>query len=73
MWTTEKVWDAELGILLHTLAEHTGPSYYVTFSADSRWLASASEDMTLRLYETEAFKVKHVVQGHTDGIPVRPQ
>lgn len=42
--------DAENGALLRSLSGHTGRVNGVVFSADGAWIASASEDGTVRVY-----------------------
>jgi WD40 repeat protein len=46
---TVKVWDAATGTLQQTLEEHNGTVLSVTFSHDSKLLASVSLDKTVKV------------------------
>lgn len=45
-----RVWDVQTGKLLQTLSEHTNDVMDVTFNSTGNWLASASDDNTVRLW-----------------------
>lgn len=55
--------DADSGRLLHTLKGHTDKIRSIVFSADSKMLASGSEDKSIRLWDTTTGKplrqIKH--------------
>jgi len=56
-----KLYDAS-GKLLRAYQGHTSRTRYVTFSPDGKWLASTSEDGTLRLWETTSGQVVRVIK-----------
>ena len=52
--------------LLLALREHTDSVLSVTYSPKGRYIASASCDGTVKLWDTTTFKVIHTMHGHTD-------
>jgi uncharacterized protein YndB with AHSA1/START domain len=54
--------------LLHTLAGHTRAVSSMAFSPDGSLLASASEDMTVRLWDPASGECLGALEGHTDHV-----
>ena len=58
------VWDAATGMLVAHPTGHHDEVACVTFSPDDRFLASASADQTVRLWETVSWKELRALRGH---------
>jgi len=56
-----KLYDAS-GKLVRAFQGHVARTRYVAFSPDGKWLASTSEDGTLRLWETTSGQVVRVIK-----------
>ena len=62
--STVYVWNLETKQLLNTLEDHGGRIWDVDFSADGRYLASASYDYSAKLWDWERGICLHTFQGH---------
>jgi WD40 repeat protein/serine/threonine protein kinase len=51
-----------------TLEGHTGEVYHVAFSRDGKWLATASQDKTIRLWETLTGQLVRIYTGHAGEV-----
>lgn len=59
---TIKLWDPAMGIALQALKGHSKLIHHMVFSPDSKTLASASEDRTVRLWDTATGAALRVLQ-----------
>jgi WD40 repeat protein len=50
------------------LSAHKGEVLAVMFSRDSRWLASASKDKTVRIWDPARQRVVRTLKGHRDHV-----
>ncbi len=60
--------DAASGQVRHTLTAHTAEVVSLAFSPDSRRLATASFDRTIKLWDTQTGQVVFTLLGHTGGV-----
>lgn len=68
-WSLDlKVWDAESGLEVATLAGHSDAVFDCALSPDSRRGASASGDATLRLWDVETGTELAALAGHAGGL-----
>jgi WD40 repeat protein/serine/threonine protein kinase len=65
-----EVLDAKSGLVLHTLIGHTADVVGFAFSPDSRRLATASFDRTIKLWDTATGREVCTLRGHTAGVLV---
>ncbi|MCK5805554.1 MAG: PKD domain-containing protein, partial [Lentisphaeria bacterium] len=63
-----KLWNAQTGTLLRTLAGHTHYVYSVAFSPDGTTIASGSWDNTIKLWNAQTGTLLHTLAGHTNGV-----
>jgi WD40 repeat protein len=49
------------------MSDHSGSVNRMAFSGDGKWLATASDDQTVRLWELESHKSR-VLRGHTGPV-----
>jgi len=56
------------GILTATLSGHTGPVRAVAFDRFGRYIASGSDDKTIRIYRVESWEPVDTLIGHKGGV-----
>ena len=61
--STVKLWDVELGRLLHSLNGHRDPVYSVAFSPTREYLASGSLDKCLNIWSVKEAKIVRTYTG----------
>lgn len=64
-----RVWQIDAATSSQSPPEdHSGPVNSVCFSADGKYVASASEDNTVKLWDPSNGDCVHTLCGHTDGV-----
>ena len=54
--------------IVNTLSGHVGAVYQVTWSPDSRYIASASKDSTIKIWKPKEKKALFTLSGHCDEV-----
>jgi WD40 repeat protein len=61
--------NGEIGRCVHVLRARDGsPVYAVAWSPDSRWLASGSNDRSVRVWDADTGQERRRLDGHTDDV-----
>lgn len=56
--------------ILCDLSEHTANITNVSFSSDGKYLLSASDDQSIRVWDLNNMKCINVLKGHNDGVDI---
>src|SRR6266567_2627502 len=64
---TIKLWDGEMGTLLHMLKGHTNTVWSVAWAPEENVLASGSDDETVKLWDGETGCLLQTLEGHGGG------
>ncbi|KAF9152959.1 hypothetical protein BG015_004390 [Linnemannia schmuckeri] len=62
------IWNAETGLVDFVLTGHTEEVKTIAFSRCGRWIATGSEDATIRLWDVRSRTHVRTLSGHTDWI-----
>ena len=65
---TLKLWDAQSGSCLHTLAGHASPARACAFSPDGHHIVSASHDHTLKLWDAQSGACLRTLERRADWV-----
>jgi WD40 repeat protein len=65
---TVRIWDAALGVVLHTLGGHTDSVRSAAFSSDGSRIVSGSDDCTVCIWDAVLGVVQHTLEGHTEMV-----
>jgi WD40 repeat protein len=63
-----RIWDAQRGVLLHTLHGGSGTIWTIAFSGDGKYLASGGEDKIVRVWRVSDGAIEKEFKGHTLNI-----
>jgi nucleoside transporter len=67
-WVGERFGYAERGQEIRVLNGHNGAITSVTFSPDGKWIASASDDDSVMIWDAESGQPMRTLKGHTDDV-----
>ena len=68
---TAKIYDANTGVLVHTLGGTQGPTYCIKkikISSDNKYVATASEDNTVKVWDLKKGNLLYTFIGHTNKL-----
>lgn len=65
---TLRIWDADAGTALQTLAGHTADVFDCAVSPDGRWIVSASKDQTLKVWDAQSGAEARTLAGHSGWV-----
>ena len=62
-----KIWSPETGEFLRNLSGHTQGLSDISWSSDSVYLASASDDTTIRIWDVETVRLRQYLEHHAQA------
>ncbi|MHB8628429.1 MAG: eIF2A-related protein [Aggregatilineales bacterium] len=65
---TARLWDVQIGSVVHELSGHHGAVQSVAFSPDGKYILTGSKDFTAKLWDAETGDEVRQFVGHTDWV-----
>lgn len=62
-----KIWDVKTGLCIQTISHSQGINS-ISFSSDSKYIASGNKDNTIKIFEVKNGECLHTLQGHSNSV-----